>query len=614
MARTPPKWQQRLESKLKLLPARPGVYLLKDGSGGILYVGKAKRLPSRVRSYFRGEPHDPRLMQLRDSIRDLDYVVTASEAEALILEANLVRSHRPRFNIELKDDKSFPFIKVTIHQPFPRMAVTRKVVADGSRYFGPFVRVKEMRQVLRSLRRLFPLRSCTDRRLKQGGRPCLEHAINLCPAPCVGNISEEDYRKTVERLIDFLEGNDRQVVAEWRGQMDALSEKLRFEECARLRDDIERVKVLHQHQRMTDHERPDLDAVGLVTRAGRAVAAVFSHREGRVVGAWRLVAHSADQAPEDEIMRTFFAEHYQGRGQIPPVVICNRLPDDKALITGWLTDKAGRRVRLEQPKRGPRAELLRAAVENASLALEEIELIEQGREQRLAATTYELQEALGLPHPPVRIEGYDISNIQGTLAVGSQVVFRNGQPYKSGYRHYRIRPGTGPDDFAMLAEVLSRRAAHAQRDPASVPDLLLIDGGRGQVNRVAKTLADTDLSEIPVVGLAKREEELFLPEKSEPIRLPKRAPALQLLQRVRDEAHRFAVTYHRKLRSQIMREDPLAGVPGLGPRKHAALLAHFGSLARVLKARPGELRKAPGIGPKLASMIVEHLAKEAGDE
>ena len=614
MARTPPKWQQRLESKLKLLPARPGVYLLKDGSGDILYVGKAKRLPSRVRSYFRGETHDPRLMHLRDSIRDLDYVVTASEAEALILEANLVRSHRPRFNIELKDDKSFPFIKVTIHQAFPRMTVTRKVVADGSRYFGPFVRVKEMRQVLRSLKRLFPLRSCTDRRLKQGGRPCLEYAINLCPAPCAGYIDKEDYGRTVDRLIEFLEGNDKQVVAEWKGQMAVLSEELRFEECARLRDDIERVKVLHQHQRMTDLERPDLDAVGLVRRSGRAVAAVFSHREGRVVGAWRLVAHSADQAPEDQIMRTFFAEHYQGREQIPPVVICNRLPDDKALITGWLTGKAGRRVRLDHPKRGPRAELLRAAVENASLALEEIELIERGREQRLAATTYELQEALGLPHPPVRIEGYDISNIQGSLAVGSQVVFRNGQPYKSGYRHYRIRLDTGPDDFAMLAEVLSRRAAHLAGDPGSLPDLLLIDGGRGQVNRVAKTLAETGLSEIPVVGLAKREEELFLPGKSEPIRLPKRAAGLQLLQRVRDEAHRFAVAYHRKLRSQRMREDPLAGVPGLGPRKHAALLAHFGGLARVLKARPGELRKAPGIGPRLAGAIFEHLSKEAGDE
>ena len=672
-----PAWRRRIEQKLKLLPDRPGVYLMKTASGEILYVGKAKRLPARVRSYFRGEALDPRLRQLRERIRDFDTIVTASEAEALILEANLVRSHRPRYNIELKDDKSYPFIKVTVQQRFPRMSVTRKVIADGSRYFGPFVRVKEMRLVLRSLKRLFPMRTCSDRRLAQGGRPCLEYFIGLCPAPCVGYVDEVTYQGTVDRLLAFLEGNDQEVVAHWEAQMRDLAAELRFEECARLRDDIERVALLHEQQRMTDLERPDLDVVGLARRGQRAVVSIFSHLEGRVVGAWRLAADNAEQASDEEVMRTFLAEHYPGRQRVPPSVVCSRVPSDYNVLANWLSKKAGRRVRFSSPRRGPRAELLRAAAENAALALEEIELIEQGREQRLAASAYELQEALALPAPPVRIEGYDISNLQGGLAVGSQVVFRNGVPYKTGYRRYRIRRKNTPDDFAMLAEMLERRAKHlviaaettaqpdgsvpeiaaqrggsatetaaqpagsateteaqpagnvpettaqpgvsvrerrAQRDREerkrreSRPDLILIDGGRGQVNRAADVLREAGLGEIPVIGLAKREEEIFLPGQRTPVRLPRSAPGLQLLQRVRDEAHRFAVTYHRQLRTRKMRSDPLAQIPGLGAKKRQALLEHFGSLQRVLDADAERMTEVAGIGPKLAAAIVAHFA------
>ncbi len=690
-----PAWRRRIEQKLKLLPDRPGVYLMKAASGEILYVGKAKRLPARVRSYFRGEALDPRLRQLRERIRDFDTIVTASEAEALILEANLVRSHRPRYNIELKDDKSYPFIKVTVQQRFPRMSVTRKVIADGSRYFGPFVRVKEMRLVLRSLKRLFPMRTCSDRRLAQGGRPCLEYFIGLCPAPCAGYVDEVTYRETVDRLLAFLEGDDQEVVAHWEARMRDLAAELRFEECARLRDDIERVALLHEQQRMTDLERPDLDVVGLARRGQRAVASIFSHLEGRVVGAWRLAADNAEQASDEDLMRTFLAEHYPGRQRVPPSVVCSRVPSDSDVLANWLSKKAGRRVRFSAPRRGPRAELLRAAAENAALALEEIELIEQGREQRLAASAYELQEALALPAPPVRIEGYDISNLQGGLAVGSQVVFRNGVPYKTGYRRYRIRRKDTPDDFAMLAEMLERRAKYlvlaqagrknaeandgdsaegeadlasepdeqkgeeavprggsttegatqpagsvrktaaqpggsvregpaqtpgsvrerrAQRDREerkrreSRPDLILIDGGRGQVNRAAEVLREAGLGEIPVIGLAKREEEVFLPGQRTPVRLPRSAPGLQLLQRVRDEAHRFAVTYHRQLRARKMRSDPLAQIPGLGAKKRQALLEHFGSLQRVLDADAERMAEVAGIGPKLAAAIMAHFA------
>lgn len=598
-----------IEQKLRLLPNRPGVYLMKNDKGKVIYIGKAKRLPPRVRSYFRGRAPDQRLQMLRDQIRDFDYVVTASETEALVLEANLVRSLKPKYNIELKDDKKYPFLRINVRHPFPRLIVTRTIRADGARYFGPYPRVKDLRQVLRALRRRFPLRGCTDRRLQQGGRECLEFFIGLCSAPCTRRINQEDYRRTVDQMIRFLEGHEAAVMRSWEREMRQLAAELRFEESARLRDDMERLKGLHEPQLMTDVSRPDLDVVALAARGNRAVAAVFSHREGKVVGTWRISVGRAAEADASEIIKAVISEHYLGRHHIPPLILCRPMPEDSALLAAWLGHRARRRVRFHDPQRGQKAALLRTALENAQLTLEESELIEAGKRKRLAASAYILQESLGLPNPPSRIEGYDISNIQGELAVGSQVVFRDGTPLKSAYRRFRIKEVTGPDDFAMMAEMLSRRIKRLEEGEAP-PDLMLIDGGKGQVNRVWDVLQTLGWDIIPLAGLAKREEEIFRPGKSVPIRLPRNSPGLQLLQRVRDEAHRFAVEYHRSLRRRRLLSGPLEDIPGLGAKGRQALLEHFGSLRAIAVASAEQLAEVPGIGSKRAAEIARRLKRK----
>jgi excinuclease ABC subunit C len=609
----PRGWHKRLEAKLQLLPNRPGVYLLKDGKGKILYIGKAKRLPARVRAYFRASRSpEPRLQALTERVRDIDYLVTANETEALVLEANLIRSHAPRYNIELKDDKKYPFVKVTTPHPYPRVVITRQVLADGARYFGPYTRVKDLRRVLRSLRRLFPLRSCTDRRLKQGGRECLDYSIGYCLAPCTSRADPAAYRATVDALLRFLGGEGEDVAREWKSQMKALAGELRFEESARLRDDVRRLEGLSQIQQMTDPERPDLDAVGLGVRAGQAAARIFSHRAGRVVGTWRMLVGRAELASAAEIMEAVITRHYQARERIPPLVLCSDEPRNPALVAEWLSARAGRRVRLHRPVRGARARLVRAAAENAGLLAEETELLEQGRKRRSGTALFALQEALGLKTAPYTIEGYDISNVQGRMATGSLVLFRDGQPHKSGYRRFRIREVKGADDFAMLAEVLRRRLTRLRDSAGESPDLILVDGGKGQVSRAATVLKQEGFVRVPVVGLAKKKEEIFRPGQPDPLHLPRSSPALQLLQRVRDEAHRFAVTYHRKLRSRALqgsaRGQPAALFgPGIGPRTADALLAHFKTLAALRRASVEKMMEVHGIGPRLARRVFKVL-------
>jgi excinuclease ABC subunit C len=614
-AATPlPAWKLALERKLELLPASPGVYLLKDGAGKIIYVGKAKRLPNRVRSYFRGSgTGDPRNAALRDAVRDLDYVAVESETEALLLEANLVRAHAPRFNIDLKDDKRYPYLKLTVTHAFPKLEVARRVLPDHARYFGPFVHVKDLRKLLRSLRQIFPLRSCTDRRLERGERECLYYHIGLCRAPCTRRIDEAAYGRIVADLTEFLEGGGSRLLHEWEREMHRLAGELRYEDSARLRDDIARLTQLMESQRVVDPQQPDLDAIALVTRGERAAVAVFSHRAGGVVGTWRFTVKHARLAEPGEIMEAILTRHYQERARVPALLLVGDLPRNRELIARWLAQRAGHRVTITVPKRGARAQLLRAPRENARLWLEELELIASGRERRSSESVRALQDALGLPHAPRRIEGYDISNLQGTDAVGSQVTFVDGEPLKRGYRHYRIRTVEGADDFAMLAEVLERRLAHVRETPAEAPDLILVDGGRGQVARAAEVLAAAGYGELPLLGLAKREEEIFLRGASEGLVLPRSSPALQLLQRVRDEAHRFAVGYHRRRRRAFLDETPLQRIPGLGRARIRALLDHFGSLPALSEAPAEEVARVPGIGPALAERIVASLKRGTGD-
>jgi len=607
---TPHDPQARLREKLRLLPNAPGVYLFKDEQGRVLYVGKAKRLPARVRSYFRGTAASERTGQLLAQARDLDYLVTASETEALILEASLVKSHAPRYNVMLKDDKSFPFLKIDVGDPFPRLTLTRRIVPDGSRYFGPYTHVKTLRKLLRTLRRVFPLRTCSDRQMRRKRRPCLDYSLGLCPGPCAGLITPEEYRVTVDQLIAFLEGRGQHLLEEWRARMAGLASELRYEESAKLRDEIAGLEQLMESQRMADAQRPDLDVIGLSARGAAAVATILSHRDGSVIATRRVEISRAEQAAAPEIIAAVLADHYRQQRQIPPLLLVSVLPRQAELLERWLSEAAGRRTRIRQPRRGPHAALLRAAEENAHLLLEERELIERGSSERKAAALYAVQEALGLPAAPGRIEGYDVSNLQGGNAVGAKVLFVNGHPLKSGYRRYRIRTVEGADDFAMLAEILGRRLRHLG-EGEDRPDLILIDGGLGQVNRAAAVLGKEGQGAIPVAGLAKREEEIYTPARAVPLRLPRTSPALQLLQRVRDEAHRFAVGYHRELRGTRLVRSPLDGIKGLGKTRSAALLARFGGLPGLARAGEEEIRSVPGIGPELARRILATL-KQAG--
>ncbi len=605
-------WQEKLVRTLELLPDAPGVYLFKDVRGRVIYVGKAKRLPARVRSYFHaGATTEPRHERLRDQMRSLEYVVTASEAEALVLEANLIRSYFPRYNVSLKDDKRFPLLKLTMSHPFPRLEITRRVLPDGALYYGPFPHGRDLRQLLKSLRRIFPLRSCSDRRLTAGGRGCLEYFIGLCPAPCTGRATAESYALAVAGLRAFFEGRGRQMLMTWRRRMRELAAELRFEESAALRDDIARLTALMQSQEMADPRRPDLDAVGFTARGGAAAATVLSHRDGAVVGAWPLIVEKTREAPPPEIMEAILMQHYTQRRQIPPLILCAPLPRNREVIEGWLSSRAQRRVHIRQPLRGPRLALLQRAGANAHLRLEEHELMGHGRGRRAAAEIYALQSALKLPKPPRRIEGFDISNLQGALAVGAQVVFVDGRPAKGAYRRFRVRTVSGADDLAMLAEVLGRRLLRVAEAGEEQPDLILIDGGRGQVGRAAQVLASQGLEEIPLAGLAKRAEEIYLRGQAAPLRLARSSPALQLLQRVRDEAHRFAVGYHRHLRRGALVASPFADVAGVGPQRTRELLRHFGSLQALQGATREELARVARIGPALAERIHCALHREA---
>lgn len=608
-----------LEEKLRLLPDRSGVYIFRDAGGGVLYVGKAKRLRLRVRSYFRRRgDDDSRLAHLVARIADLETIVTANENEALILEANLIKSHRPPFNIELKDDKRYPFLRVTMRHPFPGLFVTRRIVHDGSRYFGPYTHVKDLRQTLKTLRKIFPLRNCTDRRLERSGRECLEFFIERCPAPCTRRVAQEEYGTIVNRLVRFLEGDVASVVAELAERMREEADRHRYEEAARLRDAIATLERLVQQQRMTPALAADTDVAAVVGRGDRACGVILHVRDGRVLGQEsRILLRAAGAAP-GEILRAFLTHHYLETAAIPPVVAAAIVPREAATLERWLAETAGRPVRLRLARGTQLAPLAQAARENAHLRLEEEELRERRRRARIDAGVYDLQERLDLPRTPYRIEGFDISNLQATDAVASMVCFQDGAPQKGSYRRFRIRDVEGPDDVAMIGEVLRRRLRRLRESNGPIPDLILIDGGKGQLARAVQAMEEEGLTGIQILGLAKREELVVLPGRRDPIRLPRSADGLRLLQRVRNEAHRFAIAYHRRLRGKRQVRSGLDPLPGIGERRRNRLLRRFGSLDALRRARVEDLMEVEGIGRRTAERIREYLgdasANRAGTE
>jgi excinuclease ABC subunit C len=590
-----------LAEKLERLPDRPGVYLYKDARGQVIYVGKAASLRGRVRSYFQASrAHDAKTDALVEQIVDLDTIVTANELEALILESNLVKRHRPRYNIILRDDKHYPFLKLTTGEAFPRLLVARRVARDGATYYGPFYPATALRETLRLARQLFPLRTCSITIDGRAERPCLQYYIHRCNAPCTGRETAEGYAATVADVAAFLEGRADDLAARLTREMEAAAAEEKFERAAVLRDQVQALNQVRERQKIISTDQEDQDVLGLARQGSEACVQVFFVRRGRLLGRESFFLDRLAGAGEGEVVSAFVRQFYAGA--VTPareVLLPVELPEAE-LTAEWLARRRGGRVELLLPQRGRKRELVAMADENATLALQTHLLSRVSRRQ---VVVEDLQRALSLPGPPNRIEGFDISNIQGTEAVGSMVVWENGGLKKDDYKRFRIRTVPGADDYAMMEEVLRRRYGKALEEGGVLPDLVLLDGGRGQLNVGVRVLQELGLDYLPIVALAKREEEVYRPESLHPLALDAASPALQTLQRVRDEAHRFAVTYHKTLRARRTIQSVLDQIPGVGPTLRTNLLRQLGSARRVREASVAELASVPRVTPKLAQRI-----------
>jgi excinuclease ABC subunit C len=594
-----------LDEKLSRLPDRPGVYLYRDAKGRVIYIGKAASLRSRVRSYFQeSRPHDPKTDLLVRQIADLEYIVTDNELEALMLEANLVRRHRPRYNIILRDDKHYPFLKLTTDEEFPRLVVARKVKDDGGTYYGPFYPATAMRETLRLTRQLFPLRTCSitiDGRLE---RPCIQYAIHRCNAPCTGWETREQYRETVRRVERFLEGKDEDLALRLTKEMEDAAAGMKFERAAVLRDQVQSLNRVRERQKIISVDEVDQDVIGVVRQGGDACVELFFVRKGRLVGQEAFFFDKVQGWSDGEVLSAFVRQFY-GKSVAPAAeILLSEEVTEPALLTEFLSGLAGRRVQLQVPQRGSRREFVAMAEANAAIALQN-HLLSRGN--RVQLVQEDLQRALGLAELPNRIEGYDISNIQGTEQVGSLVVWENGAMKKADYKRYKIRTVAGADDFASMREMLTRRFTRALEQGSVLPDLVLVDGGRGQLNVGATVLAELGLDDIAVASLAKQQEEVYRTDRLAPLVLDPTSPALQTLQRIRDEAHRFAITYHKTLRNKRTLQSALDTIPGVGPTIRTSLLKTLGSARRAREASVAELAAVPKVTPKLAERIYEHF-------
>ncbi|MHB1194792.1 MAG: excinuclease ABC subunit UvrC [Longimicrobiales bacterium] len=598
------------------LSTKPGVYLFRDARGAVLYVGKAKALRPRVRSYFRAEAdHTAKTRELMRHVDGLETLVVGSEAEALILEANLIKAHRPRFNILLRDDKRYPYIKVTVQEPFPRVYVTRRVVNDGARYFGPYTSVGPMRQALEVVKRLHTVRSCRyDLPREAPDRPCLDHHIGRCLAPCVGLQTEEQYRAMVEEILRILEGETEDLRRTVDARMRSASVALEFETAARLRDVVQGLDALAREQRVHRAQGGDLDVVGLARDGDLAAGVVLRIRSGLLLGRDTLRFVEPRDAPDTELVGSLLSRHYLGAGEagtsdLPREVLLPLEVPDQALLEEVLSRAAGRRVALRVPRKGEKLGIVELAADNARHVLEDRVAALAFAADRAEDALYSLQEELDLKVVPRLMVCFDISHTQGTETVASAVVFENGEPCKAAYRHMRIKGDWGNDDFRSMAEAVTRYFRRRVEEGAPLPDLAVIDGGKGQLSAAAEALQLIGLPHVQVAALAKREEEVFLPGRKEGIRLDRRDRALHLLQRIRDEAHRFAVTYNRKLRSKRTLRSDLSEIPGIGPGRQRELLRRFGSVKGVKESTREEIARVPGFSETLAARVLTYLGR-----
>ncbi|HXG51652.1 MAG TPA: excinuclease ABC subunit UvrC [candidate division Zixibacteria bacterium] len=607
-----------IAAKIASLPSRPGVYLMRDQAGKVIYVGKAKDLRARVRTYFGSGDERSQIRFLVRRIRDVETLVTANDKEALILENNLIKQYKPRYNIRLKDDKSYLSIKVTTQHPWPRIFTTRKIVKDGNRYFGPFSSAVAARETVDVIEKHFLLRNCTDHNFKNRTRPCLQYQIKRCMAPCVLPVDPEAYREQVRQAILFIEGRQHELLAELKKKMEEKAEALEFEAAARIRDQIQAVEKTLEKQRMVAHWGADQDVFGLYREGGFIEVQVLFVRQGKLTGNQAYSLEDLD-FPDEDIMGALLTQFYQGQRFIPDEILLPVGVDDAEAREEYLGERKGRKVSISVPQKGDRRKLVEMAIQNAQQSFAERHDREKAREKMLL----ELQAKLRLKHYPQRIECFDISTIHGAHAVGSMVTFIDGEPAKEHYRHYRIRtidPSSGGDDFGMMLEVLKRRFERG-KEAGELPDLVVVDGGKGQLAMALAAMAEVGVKDVDAVGLAKMrvrpdarsaaieklEERVFLPGQSNPVILKRNSNALFLLQRVRDEAHRFAITYHQKLRSRQTLVSALDRVPGIGGARKRALLRAFGSIKRIQSASVDDLLRIPSINEQLAQRILEVL-------
>ena len=618
----------QFDHRLRVTPEKPGVYLMKDVSDKIIYVGKASVLRNRLRSYF-GSPAglSTKIRRLVSQITDFEFIVTDTEAEALILENTLIKRYRPKFNARLKDDKTYPFLKIDLSEEFPRVYITRQVADDGARYFGPFASAGSVRQAMDLVKKLFPYRSCTKTITGKDPRPCLEYFINRCVAPCSGHSNKEEYERVIQQVIMFMEGDTESVTRELTYKMDDSSSKLEYERAAILRDQIKNIERVAEEQRIKVDSNPigDTDLIAIAQGTDETWIEVFFVRHGKLIGRDHFFMEGTQDDPVGLILGQFIKQFYETSVVIPPSLLIQHPLEEHQLIQDWLRDKRGGSVKITCPQRGSNRKLLDVVVENANQGLAQHRVKWLNNPDVINQAMDELQEHLSLPSLPSRMECYDISHIQGTNVVGSMVVFQDGKPKTAHYRRFKIKTVDGVDDYASMKEMLRRRLkrlsdvrSQRAKNPddngisitdgwSIVPDLVIIDGGKGHLSAALEVFLELGLDDIPLAALAKENEEIFVPYTSDPIILPRNSQSLYLVQRIRDEAHRFAITYHRNLRSKGSLRSSIDLVTGIGPKRKRMLLRRFGSIQGIKEAPVDEIAAVPGLTRSLALRLKQTL-------
>ncbi|PKB68919.1 MAG: excinuclease ABC subunit C [SAR202 cluster bacterium Io17-Chloro-G4] len=635
-----------IEQRLRLTPERPGVYMMRDARDTVLYVGKASVLRNRVRTYF-GSPTGqiPKIRRMMGQVHDFEYIVTDSEAEALILENTLIKRYRPRYNARLKDDKTYPFLKIDLNEEFPRVTITRKVFKDGARYFGPFATAGSVRKTMDLVKRLFPYRSCTKKITGTDPRPCLEYYINRCVAPCSGYAGPDEYAKVIQQVVLFMEGDTDTVTDDLRANMEKAAENLEFERAAVLRDRIRSVEKVADEQRITVDSNPikDMDVMALQQGTNESWIEVFFVRHNKLIGRDHFFMEGTQDDSPELVLSQFIKQFYSDGPVVPPNILVQHPLEDSELINDWLRDVRGGAVRLLRPQRGVHKKLMDVVAENATQGLAQHQIKWLNNVDALGQAMSELEEELSLPASPFRMECYDISHIQGTNTVASMVVFEDGMPKTANYRRFKVKTVEGVDDFESMREVLRRRFKRLAQNRAAenrasqtralgqedgsdsgpdsgpdskegegdtwgiLPDLVLIDGGKGQLSAALEVLLELGMDDIPLASLAKENEWLYVPQTQEPIILPKDSQALYLVQRMRDEAHRFAITYHRNLRSKSSLRSPIDGVTGIGPKRKRMLMRRFGTLQGIKQATVDDIASVPGMTRSLAMRLKQTI-------